>query len=65
MGYSLWGRKRVGHDLATKQQNGSMKMMCYNFKRGIERMTMLVVCLKLHGLLSETKTKAETDSVRV
>jgi len=63
--YSLWGRKTVGHDLVTKQENESMKMIYYNFKRGIGRMAMLAMCLKLHGSLSETTTKAETNSVRV
>lgn len=42
-----------------------MKMIYYNFKRGIGRMAMLAMCLKLHGSLSETTTKAETNSVRV
>ena len=65
VGYRLWGHERVGHDLATKQQNENMKMIYCNFKREIERMTMLVTCLKLHGLLSGTMTKAETNSIRV
>ena len=35
-----------------------MKMIYYNFKRGIGRMAMLAMCLKLHGSLSETTTTA-------
>ena len=29
-GYSLWGHKRVGHDLATKQQKQSLFMRLYS-----------------------------------
>ena len=39
VGYSSWGRKRVGHDLVTKQQHrcitkqGFQKSICYHHKQ--------------------------------
>ena len=62
MSYSLWGRKTVGHDLVTKQENESMKMIYYNFKRGIGRMAMLAMCLKLHG---SSRTDPVADHTRI
>ena len=59
------GSQNSGTRFSDKQENECMKMIYYNFKRGIGRMAMLAMCLKLHGSLSETTTKAETNSVRV
>ena len=31
LGYSPWGHKRVEHDLATKQQQGFLGFVLYNY----------------------------------
>ena len=35
MGYSLWGHKRVKHDLATKQQQNKQNKSSLNIKADI------------------------------
>ena len=34
MGYSPWGRRRVGHTLATKEQQENLKIEALQFKLG-------------------------------